>query len=42
MPQEGAPQEAQAGQEDPLMQIAQMAAQALQSQDCQTAMRGYT
>jgi hypothetical protein len=39
MPQEGAPQEAQAGQEDPLMQIAQMAAQALQSQDCQTAMQ---
>lgn len=39
MPQEGASQEAQAGQEDPLMQIAQMAAQALQSRDCQTAMQ---
>lgn len=39
MPQEGAPQEAQEGQEDPLMQIAQMAAQALQGQDCQTAMQ---
>lgn len=33
------PQKAQGGQEDPLMQIAQMAAQALQSQDCQTAMQ---
>ena len=39
MPQEGAPQEEQGEQEDPLMQIAQMAAQALQSQDCQAAMQ---
>jgi hypothetical protein len=39
VPQEGAAPEQQGGQEDPLMQIAQMAAQALQSQDCQTAMQ---
>lgn len=42
-PMEGAPQEtaspeaapAQGGGEDPIMQLAQMAAQALQGQDCQ-------
>ncbi len=37
-PTEGAP-EAAGGGEDPLMQIAQMAMQALQSQDCQAAMQ---
>lgn len=38
-PQEGgAPDQGQGG-EDPLMQIAQMAAQALQNQDCQAAMQ---
>lgn len=39
----GAPEEAPAGPEqgggDPIMQIAQMAAQALQNQDCQMAMQ---
>lgn len=29
----------QGGEQDPIMQLAQMAAQAIQSQDCQSAMR---
>lgn len=41
--QEAAPQEQEAapqgGQEDPIMQIAQIAMQALQNQDCQAAMQ---
>lgn len=40
MPAEGAaPQEAPQGGGDPLMQVAQLAMQALQSQDCQAAMQ---
>lgn len=35
-PQEGAPA---GGQEDPLMMLAEMSAQALQNQDCQLAMQ---
>ena len=38
-PQEGAAPAPEQGREDPLMQIAQMAAQALQTQDCQVAMQ---
>lgn len=40
-PEEGAPEEGgqPEQQQDPLMQLAQMAAQALQSQDCQMAMQ---
>lgn len=38
-PQEGAAPAPEQGGEDPLMQIAQMAAQALQTQDCQAAMQ---
>jgi hypothetical protein len=39
-PAEGAPESAEGGQGgDPLMQVAQMAAQALQGQDCQAAMQ---
>jgi hypothetical protein len=42
-PVEGAPEEAapeeQGGGQDPLMQVAQLAAQALQNQDCQAAMQ---
>lgn len=34
----GAPAEAEAGGQDPLMQLVQMSMQALQSQDCQAAM----
>lgn len=36
-PEQGAPAGGEGGQ-DPLMQLAQMAAQAMQSQDCQAAM----
>lgn len=42
MPPQEAPQEGAAPQEggqDPIMQIAEMAAQALQSQDCELAMQ---
>lgn len=38
-PQEGAATAPEQGGSDPLMQIAQMAAQALQNQDCQAAMQ---
>ena len=38
-PQEGTAPAPEQGREDPLMQIAQMAAQALQTQDCQAAMQ---
>lgn len=38
-PQEGTAHAPEQGGEDPLMQIAQMAAQALQTQDCQAAMQ---
>ena len=38
-PQEGTAPAPEQGGEDPLMQIAQMAAQALQTQDCQAAMQ---
>lgn len=39
-PVEGAPApEAEGGQGDPLMQVAQLAAQALQDQDCEAAMQ---
>lgn len=38
MPTEAAPQEA-APQDDPLMQMAQMAAEALQTQDCSMSMQ---
>lgn len=40
MPAEGAPAPGpEGGQGDPLMEVAQLAAQALQSQDCNTAMQ---
>ena len=39
MPPEGGAPEGPQGGEDPLMQIAQMAAQALQTQDCNMAMQ---
>lgn len=38
-PAEAQTQEPEGGQQDPLMQVAQMAAQALQSQDCNAAMQ---
>ena len=38
-PQEGTAPAPEQGREDPLMQIAQMAVQALQTQDCQVAMQ---
>ena len=38
-PQEGAAPAPEQGEGDPLMQIAQLAAQALQTQDCQAAMQ---
>lgn len=39
--EEGAPQEApqEGGEQDPIMMLAQMSAQALQAQDCQMAMQ---
>lgn len=40
MPTEGAPApETEGGQGDPLMEVAQLAAQALQNQDCNAAMQ---
>lgn len=38
MPEEGAPEEG--GQEDPMMQLAQLFAQGLQNQDCQALAQG--
>ena len=38
-PQEGAAPAPEQGEGDPLMQVAQLAAQALQTQDCQAAMQ---
>ena len=37
-PMEGAPEQGAAPEADPIMQIAELAMQALQSQDCQAAM----